>query len=101
MVNLVTVLESTGMPVGYHHWDKPPALPYILYYFEDSDNFGADNKVYLAINNYTIELYSGLKDPAKEALIEAALTANDIYFEKLEAWIESESLYQVSYSVTI
>lgn len=97
--NLADILESTGFPVAYLQFKSPPVAPYIVYYAEDDDNFAADNVVYYAATNYIIELYSDLKDPASEALIEAALTANDMYYEKTEAWIESEELYQVVYSV--
>lgn len=101
MDSLEQIIESIGLPLTYRQWKpkKPPALPYIVYLFTDSANFGADNKVYHSIGNYDIELYSNEKDPASEALIEAALTANDIFYEKSEAWIQSEEMYQVVYSI--
>lgn len=103
MDNLQAILESTNLPCTYRQWKpkKPPALPYIVYLFTDSDNFAADNVVYHAAGNYDIELYSTAKDPASEALIEAALTANDIYFDKSETYIQSEEMYQGVYSITI
>jgi len=98
---LFTLLKTTGLSVTYHHWDKPPALPYVVYLFTDSDNFGADNKVYKKINNYQVELYSDKKDLASEALIEAALDSADIYYEKSEVYIQAESLYEVLYLIQI
>lgn len=98
--SLAEILESTGLPVTFVLWGRnPPDLPYIVYLIPDSENFGADNVVYHSEDNYDIELYSERKDPASEALIEAALTENDIYFDKSENWIESENMYQVVYSI--
>lgn len=93
------ILDKTHLPVAYHHWNTPPALPYIVYLFIDSDNFGADNKVYKKANNYNIELYSEIKDTASELLIENALDAADIFYDKTETWIESENLFQVTYEI--
>jgi hypothetical protein len=98
---LLELLKTTGLPVAYHHWVTPPPLPYIVYLFTDSENFGADNKVYQKINNYQVELYSDKKDLASEELIELVFDANDIYYQKSEVYIESEKLYEVLYLITI
>lgn len=97
---LAEILESTGLPVTFALWGKsPPDLPYIVYLVDDSESFSADNVTYHYEDNYNIELYSERKDPIREALVEAALTENDIYFEKEEDWIVSEEMYRVVYSV--
>jgi hypothetical protein len=104
--SLKVLLKTTGLPVAYHHFtatDKTPipAPPYIVYLFSNSNNFGADNKVYSKANNYQVELYTTKKDTASELLIEDLFDANDIYYEKTETWIESENLYQVLYEIEI
>ncbi len=96
---LKTLLKTTGLPVAYHHFVTPPIPPYIVYLFSYSSNFGADNKVYKENPNYQVELYTKKKDPASELLIESLFAENDIYWEKTEAYIESESLYQVLYEI--
>jgi hypothetical protein len=96
---LKNLLETTGLPVAYHHWNTPPELPYILYMFNGSDNFAADNKVYVKNNNYRIELYSDYKDIASELIIETALDNANIYWEKSEVWIQSEKMYEVIYEI--
>ena len=63
-----------------------------------SDNFAADGKVYLKINEVHIELYTDEKNPETEALVEAVLDAHEIFYDKSEVWIESEKLYEVLYS---
>ena len=98
---LYNLLKSTGLPVAYHHFKNPPNLPYIIYLFTYSDNFGADNKVYSKISNYLIELYSDKKDLVNEKLIEDLFDNNNIYYEKSEVYIENEEMYQVIYEIQI
>ncbi|MDP3059048.1 MAG: hypothetical protein Q8N36_06285 [bacterium] len=101
-VRLYEILCATGLPVAYSQFGStPPTLPYIVYFAEGSDNFAADNVVYLPRTNYQVELYSSRKDTTVEALVEAALTANEIFYEKQETWIASEKLYQVVYEMQI
>jgi len=98
-VALFTLLKTTGLPVAYHHFVEPPTLPYIVYLFSYSSNFGADNKVYAKNPNYQVELYTKIKDPASEKLVEDLFDANDIYWEKSETFINSEGLYQILYEI--
>lgn len=98
---LYNLLKSTGLPVAYHHFKNPPNLPYIVYLFTYSNNYGADNKVYSKINNYQVELYSDKKDLESEKLIEELFDENGIFYEKSETYIESEDLYQVLYEIQV
>jgi len=91
---LFNLLKSTGLPVAYHHFTSPPSPPYIVYLFSYSSNFGADNKVHGKVNNYQVELYTTIKDPASEKLVEDLFDANDIFWDKTETYIDSEDLYQ-------
>lgn len=97
--SLFALLKTTGLPVAYHYFASPPPPPYIVYLFSYSNNFGADNKVHKKINNYQVELYSELKNPASEQLIEDLFDENTIYWDKTETYIESEGLYQVLYEI--
>lgn len=101
MVNILNILESTGLEVAYNNFKTPPPLPYIVYLFTDSDNMPADNKVYKKINNYQVELYSKLKDIASEELIEDAFDDAEIFYEKSEIYIDSEGLYQIVYEIQV
>lgn len=99
MDDLLTLLKSTGLPVAYHHFDAPPAPPYIVYLSPDTQNFFADNRVYCQIENYQVELYTVKKDPASEALLEGLFNANDIPWDKNGLYLEGEKLYQVVYEI--
>ncbi len=96
---LFALLKTTGLPVAYNHFVSPPKPPYIAYLFSYSSNFGADDRVYKAGDNYQVELYTKIKDPTSEALIEGLFDANDIYWEKTETHIDSEGLFQVLYEI--
>lgn len=101
MVSLKEMLQQTGLPVAYHHFKEAPQLPYVVYLFTDSENFGADNLAYVKNNNYQIELYTALKDPVKEKVLEDLFDSNEIFYEKSEVYIEKEEIYQILYQISI
>lgn len=92
-------LTSSGLPVTYLQWNEGavPALPYICYYYPNSNNFGADNEVYTNVNRLYIELYTEEKDFATEAQVEAVLGGICGYWNKSETFIDSENMYQTLY----
>jgi len=99
MANLFSLLKSTTLKVTYHHWTTPPVLPYLVYLMLNTDNFSADNKVYNNEANYSIELYTAIKDLASEKLVEDMLNDNDIFWDKTEIYIKAEKMYQITYSI--
>lgn len=101
LAELAAVLTGTGLPVVYRAWEEPPDLPYLVYFETNTDNFGADNSVYLARRNCIIELYSDRKDMGVEGAVETALSAHDLFFNKTETWIADERLFLAAYTVTI
>lgn len=106
LTELYTALSGiTGFEhkVVYRAWPvgEAPALPFICYLVEGSDNFGADNIVYKAINRVRIELYSENKDTTSESAIEALLDSLSIYWEKDETYIDDERCYEIIYSIEV
>lgn len=104
LIELRTILEATGFPVAYFHFvesqNEPlPKPPYIIYSVAFSSNVYADNKVYKAIENVNIELYTSQKDLSAEATLQKVLNDNELPFETTEIYIESEQLYQKIYEV--
>ena len=100
---LVSVLNSTGLPVSYYQFpqDKVPPLPYLIYWFPASDDFYADDKNYTKINGLRIELYQEEKDFALEQKIENTLTANGIPYVREETWLQSEEMWMVVFTTSI
>lgn len=94
------LMEEIGIPFAYDHFaeGESPDPPFITFLLPGSDNFAADGKVYLKIEEVHIELYTDEKNPETEALVEDALDAHEIFYDKTEVWIESEKLYEVLYS---
>lgn len=101
LAELKTLLDTSGIKFKYHHWDKPPSLPYGVYLFTSTDNFKADGKVYQKINNVIVELYTVIKDTVTEAALENVLDGAGIFYNKTESYIESEKMYQISYDFEI
>ena len=97
------MLEKTGFPFAYDHFAEGESTdpPFICYLLPGSDNFAADGRVYFRISEVRIELYTDRKDPGAEALVETVLDDAGIFYNKSEAWIQSEKLYEVLYSMEL
>jgi hypothetical protein len=101
LTELKHILDSSGYPVAYSHFNEPPSLPYIVYLVTNSSNFFADNKVHKKIDNVQIELYTNEKNLSTENVLESVLDSNDIPYETTETYIESEQLFQKIYEVSL
>lgn len=101
LIKVKSILDKTGYPVTYSHFEKEQKPPYIAYLTPGTNNLFADNKVYKKINNLQIELYTDKKDIRAEETIENLLNENEIIFEVTETYIESEKLFQRIYHARI
>lgn len=98
---LYQLLAATGYPVAYRQFRTAEEPPFIVYYFVESADLTADNVNYHPLGDYHIELYTNQKDPEAEAAVESKLRDARLPYRKLEAYIESEDLYQVLYQVRL
>lgn len=102
---LYTVLNATEIPVTYHSWsdsdDERPSLPFMTYQVAYSNNFMADDKVYLPVNHVDIALYTAVKDLTAEGTLEAALDAAGLPWNKTETYLDSEKCFQIIYEVEV
>jgi len=106
LAELNTALKTiTGFAkkVVYRAWPEgsAPALPFIVFLAEGSDNFGADDKVYKEINRISVELYSKNKDTASESAIETLFGNLSLYWEKDEVYLDDEKCYEIIYSIEV
>ena len=85
-----------AFPVG-----KAPKLPFICYLCTNTDNFAADDYVYQVIQEVDIELYTAKKDEASERAVEDKLNELELVWDKYEEYIDSESCYMITYSVSL
>lgn len=98
---LEQLLAPLGIPFTFHHWERPPALPYGVYFDDYTDNFEADDRAYAVIRHFRIELYSRQRDPALEARMEKIFDEADLYWDKDSTYIDSERFYQVAYEIEV
>lgn len=97
------LILSAVYPTAY--WSFPegeaPPMPYICYFEEASDNFGADNVVYHPVKQISVELLTRNKDPEAEEAVEAALTGAGIFWNKTETHLDDEDAFEVIYSMEV
>lgn len=97
---ITALLKSSGLPVTYGFWKKPPPLPYIVWLENGTHNFFADGKVLLRQSRVQVELYMEAKDPEAEQKLE--ITLQNLAWEKTsENWIESEKYFQSIYEFEV
>lgn len=95
------MLALLQIPFAYGHFaeGEAPVLPYIVFRYPDSNNFGADNKVYEKLENLDIELYTDKKDVALELRVETLLDTYELFYNKHESYIPEEAMYEVLYEL--
>ena len=100
LLNAITGFKDK---VAYRQFKEgsAPALPFICFYVDDTDNFKADDQVYFKRTTFLIELYTDKKDPSTEELLETALNTAGIPWDYSESYIESESCYLITYEVEV
>lgn len=104
--DLFTALKSLGLPVAYDHFvstteNPAPAPPFITYHFVNDADFKADNQNYVEVSNFNVELYTSAKDPTREKLVQDKLKELKLPYSKMEAWIDTEKLFQVIYQIQL
>lgn len=95
------MLRGTGLPVAYRAFPvgQAPPLPYICYLCTTSNNFDADDQVYLPVERIDIELYTKEKDPDLEEKLESALSG--LCWEKAEEYLDDERCYEIVYEIEV
>lgn len=100
---LYTLLKTLNIPVAYDHFvvtnEVTVSPPFILYRADDSNNFKAEDKVYMKNYKYIIDLVTDKKDVTKETAMETLLNSNNIPWDKTEDYIDTEKIYQIRYFI--
>lgn len=99
---LHTILNAV-YPTAFWSWPvgQAPELPYLVYFQDGTDNFGADNVVYYSAKTVFVELLTKTRDLTAEANVEAALAANDIYWTKTLTHLDDEDAFEVIYTMEV
>lgn len=100
MDSLLKIIKEINLPFAYHHFaqGESKAPPFLIYLIKRSDNFSADGRVFFKINEVNLEVYTDYKNLEIERKVELVLDKYEIFYEKVETYIESEKLYEVFYS---
>lgn len=98
-----TMISSIGLPYTYDSFPNniAPTPPYIVFYYPEDNDFAADNINYVSIDQLNVELYTQGKDFETEAQVEAVLTQNGLFFDKSEAYIRNDNLFQIKYAMQV
>lgn len=99
--DIAQMIESMGLPYTYDFFPNniAPTPPYIVFNYPNRNDFGADNVNYSKIGILNLELYTATKDFALEQNVEAVLEQNGFFYEKNEAYIRNENLFQITYDM--
>ena len=98
---LEKLLAAGGLPGAYHHFDAPPAAPFLVYLDNGSDPFFADNRTYTEATGYRIELYGPLDLEPETAKIRAVLDAANIPYTVSHSYVESEALFESIFEIEV
>lgn len=98
---LEQLLAPLGILFTFHHWEKPPKMPYGLYFDDYTNNFEADDRAYVVIRHFNVELYVRQRDPDLESRLEDIFDRAELYWDKDAVYIDSERFYQISYEIEV
>ena len=97
------LLDRTGIPYRYFLCREDEAVPppFMVWYLPGTNNFAADGAVYHRIDRLNIELYTDQKDVELEERLERELEAEGMFWNKTEAYLEDEELYEILYEMEV
>ncbi len=102
-INTLGEILDQVFPAAY--WSFPekeaPDMPYITYFEDSSDNFGADNVVYHHIKRVFVELLTKKRDPAAEKRVEDALYSAGLFWNKTATHLDDEDAFEVIYTLEV
>lgn len=100
------MVESVGLPYCYYQFDTgpnnpPPPLPFLCFFYPNSDDAMADNANYARINALVIELYTDKRDFDLESRVEAVLIAHGLPYSWAASYIDSEHMHLTTYNTEV
>ena len=101
--NLYELLLTLNIPVAYDHFieadRRTVSPPFILYRNDASDQFKADDQIYIKTRRYLVDLVTDIKNAELEEALEEIFQSNHIPWDKTEVYIDSERIFQITYSI--
>ena len=97
LADLKTRCEAQGFKYAYGVFKNPTEPPHLVARMRDTENFMADNVVYVKDTTIQLDYTYENKDITEQNKIEDIILA-DIAWEKTEeVYLEDEKVWQVSY----
>lgn len=99
---IAQMVESIGLPYAFYQFpdDTEQAPPFICFLY-DYDDIYADDSNYVKRVVLTVELYTDTKNIPLESAVEAVLDENELPWSKAATYIDSERMWQTSYSMEV
>lgn len=101
LAEIAYMVASFGFPWRYSHFSKTPSLPYVVYFFPNSNDVYADSVNYVDKRALHIELFTKAKDPDAEATIEAVLKDKGLTWYKQTDFLNDELIFQTVYEMEV
>lgn len=101
LVELKKILDTTGYPVAYSHFEDAQTSPFICYQEIGTENFFSDDNLYKKVTIVQVGLYTKKKDLMAESKLEEAFYINHIMWNVDETFIESEQIFQRLYELEL
>lgn len=97
------MIATIGLPYAYYEFPDGTQQepPFIVFYYPESDDLFADNQNYVGIRRLYVELYTNEKDFDKEAMVESVLSSNGLSYRKIETYIGTERMFQITYETEV
>lgn len=97
------MLEETELEVAYDHFPESevPDLPFLVWFEAETENYGADNKVYQDRHDVRVEFYSKFRDIGLESDIEDLFDTYGIFWNKEIAFLDDEQCYMTIYYLEV
>lgn len=100
---IASMIDDTKLPNAYYAFPDgtEQACPFICFYYPERTDTFADDSNYSPKTELIVELYTDTKDFATESAVESVLSGAGFSFSKDEAYIDSERMWQIAYSMEV
>lgn len=89
--------ENNNIQYAYGVFKEPVEPPFLVCTMTGTDNFMADNKVYVKDYPVQLEYIFKNKDLSLEAIIEDTILGDIAWNKTEETYLEDENIFEVSY----
>ena len=101
LADLKTKCEEQGFKYAYGVFKKPTQPPHLISIMRDTDNFKADNRVYVKDTPIQLDYTYINKNLEEQNKIEDIILADVAWDKTEEVYLSDEEVWQVSYYFNI